>query len=432
MTPIYEKLLEVIMNKQITEYIENNKLLTEHQAGFRRHNSCESALQSVLVKWKEALNKKQIVGVVFLDFKRAFETVNRNLLLLKLKNFGFGQKVLNLLRDYLENRLQVVKFNDTESSPQICNHGVPQGTVMGPNLFTLYINDIVQYVDKCSIQLFADDTLLYYAANSVTEVISVINKELHIIQGWLGSNSLVVNVQKTKFMLIRSRYNFSDINNHNGVYIYDTKLEQVRECKYLGIMIDDNLTFSTHATYISSKIAKKVNIISRLRNTLSGYSKLLIYKTIVNPHFNYCASVLFLFNNKQIYNIQKKQNQAMRAILNCSRYTSVRNMLEKTELLSVRQMVYLNSMVVIYKIKNRLLPQHLAEHLMYVDDIHQHETRSRGDFYVSTVTTGYSQNNLFHKGLVEFNRLPREVKNSQTLVLFKRNCRRYCIESIAL
>lgn len=249
------------------------------------------------------------------------------------------------------------------------------------------------------------------------------------LQIWLKLNSMYVNTEKTKFMLIKSKYNMIDTNSHMGIYINNEPIQQVVECKYLGILIDDNLLFSSHASYITSKIAKKVNLIGRLRH-VSTWTKLLIYKTIVLPHLNFCATILYLLNNTQIHEIQKKQNQALRKILNCDRYTSIKYMLERTELLSVRQTIFTNTMIVIYKIKHGLWPHHLLEDLTFVQDIHNYETRSRGNFYVDTVNTSYSQNNLFHKGLIEYNELPDDVKNSESLLSFKKKCRNYSIEHI--
>lgn len=430
MVPIYEKLLETVVNEQIIDYIETNKLLTIKQAGFRKRNSCESALQTVIAKWKNALNEKKVIGVIFLDFRRAFETIDRKLLLLKLRKFGLGPKIINWMSEYLTDRTQITKYNNSVSSMKNSIFGVPQGTVLGPNLFLLYINDIVQYVNKCNIQLFADDTLLYLIGENVDEIVNTINEELRIIEKWLSGNSLDVNTSKTKFLIIKSKYNMIDINSHSGIYINGESIEQVRECKYLGVIIDENLTFSSHASYLTNKIAKKVNYLGRVGNVIGTWTKLLIYKTIILPHLNFCASILFLLNNTEISNMQKKQNQALRTILKCSRYTSIRYMLESTGLLSVKQTIFVNAMTVIYKIKNGLLPPHLLEECTFVEDIHNYDTRSRGNFYVTTVTTNYSQNNLFHKGLIEFNKLPVELKNSESLVSFKNKCRKYAVEYV--
>ena len=220
MVPTYEKLLEIIVNDQIKKYVEDNNLLTKYQAGFRNQNSCESAIQTVLAKWKNALIEKKVIGVVFLDFRRAFETINRNLLLLKLKNYGLGDTIIKWFSEYLSNRTQVTKYNDTISTSKQNIFGVPQGTVLGPTLFLLYINDIVQYVQKCNIQLFADDTLLYYIGDDVDEIINTLNDELKTLQTWLKLNSMYVNIEKTKFMLIKCRHNKIDTSNHMGIYIY--------------------------------------------------------------------------------------------------------------------------------------------------------------------------------------------------------------------
>ena len=129
---------------------------------------------------------------------------------------------------------------------------------------------------------------------------------------------------------------------------------------------------------------------------------------------------------------KKIENQALRTILKCNRYTSIKYMLEQTELLSVRQTIFTNTMIVIYKIKHGLWPHHLLEDITFVQDIHNYETRNRGNFYVDTVNTSYGQNNLFHKGLIEYNQLPDDIKNSETLLSFKRKCRGYCIEHIEI
>lgn len=428
MVPCYEKLLELVVHKQICQYLEENNLLTVFQAGFRKQHSCESAIQSVIYEWKKAINdREKIVGVVFLDLKRAFETINRELLILKLEQYGFRNTVRNWFNSYLKNRTQETKYNNIESVQRGVQHGVPQGTVLGPTLFLLYINDIVNCIQKCKIQLFADDTLIYYIGNSVEEVVDVINRELVNIQKWLNNNSLILNVNKTHFMVVKNKYNFVNTFIHQGLFINNENIKQVSECKYLGIFIDDNLTFSQHALYITKKISKKVNLLSRISHNLSTWTRLVIYKSIIAPHFDYCSSILYLLNNSEINILQKKQNQALRIILMCNRYASIRSMLEVTSLMSIRQRIFYNTMMVIFKIKNKIYPQHLLNNLEFVNNIHSYNTRNKNNFYVQTVSTNYGQNNLFHKGLLDYNSLPQEIKNCSHLNLFKKLCRSYVL-----
>jgi len=426
MVPSYEKLLELVVYEQLVNYVERNNLLTEFQSGFRKNNSCESAIQSALVNWKAAVNSKKLVGVVLLDFKRAFETIDRKLLLLKLEAMGFKGTVLKWFGDYLSDRWQEVKFGAKVSCAKKTVHGVPQGTVLGPILFILYVNDIFKYVNRCKIQLFADDTLLYVVGNDIKEVTEAINDDLLVLQDWFSNHNLKINIKKTKFMIFKNKYvqNCTDQNGYN-VYINGEKIGKVTESKYLGIILDEHLSFSSHADYVTKKVAKKVNMLGRISHNLTYFSKLLIYQTIIAPHFNYCSTILFLLSKSELDTLQKKQNQAMRIILRASRYTSISSMLQQLNILSVRQTVILDSLTFVFKMLHNLLPLHLLDHCRFVADIHNYNTRSSDDLYVSTVHSNYAQNDLFHKGLVMYNNLPRTMRECLNVREFKRQCREY-------
>lgn len=426
--PIYEKLLETVVNNQMRKFVEENNLLTQYQAGFRKKHSCESALQSVISRWKVAISEKKFVGIVFLDFKRAFETVNRGLLMQKLEKYGFKGTVYKWFSEYLNSRTQQTKFHGVTSSVKINIHGVPQGTVMGPDLFVLYINDMVKVIEKCKIQLFADDTILFSENCDINDLILTINKDLDKIYKWLCHNSLSVNVKKTKLMILKPKQTVLDTYNHNGIIIANEQVEQVNEYKYLGVVIDETLSFSSHANYITKKVARKINLLCRLGKNLSSWTRLLIYKTIVLPHFNFCSTILYMFSKQNLDILQKKQNQALRCILGCNRYTRIKDMLGATRLLSVRQNIILNTMIVIFKIKNGMYPEHILENLRLIEDIHTYNTRNRTDFYVTTVTSSFAQNSLFHKGLIEFNSLPQHIKSKKKVINFKNSLKKYIVE----
>lgn len=421
----YEKLLELCVNKQIVQYLETNNILSEYQAGFRNNNSCESALQTLIFHWKDALEEGKMIGIVFLDFRRAFETINRNLLILKMEKYGFGQNILKWFRDYLSERSQVTRYGQTSTASESI-HGVPQGTVLGPTLFILYINDIVKVIENCKIQMFADDTLLYVMGENIDEITQKLNNDLIHLSDWLNNNSLQLNINKTKSMVIRNRTHNCNLNLVNfNVKIDDEKIERVNEFKYLGCILDEYLNFSSHFKYITGKMAKKINIMSRISKCLSPWAKLTIYKTIIAPHLYFCPTVLFLMNNSEMDVMQKKQNIALRIILRCNKFTSRIYMLNLTNLLSVKQTITHNTMIFIYKMLNDLLPRHLLKNCKFVREVHEYNTRARDNFYINKVNTNFSQNNLFFKGLKLYNELPNEVKCCDTLVKFKNLCREY-------
>ena len=170
MLPIYEKVLELVVKKQVEKYLETNEIITEHQSGFRKQFSCETAIQTVIDEWKLNISERRVVGVIFMDLKRAFETVDRELLIKKMLQYGIRGKVLEWFRSYLNNRKQRVWFNGEYSGIIKTKCGVPQGSVLGPLLFNVYINDIVDVCpEDCKIKMFADDTLVYVTGDNSAE-----------------------------------------------------------------------------------------------------------------------------------------------------------------------------------------------------------------------------------------------------------------------
>jgi hypothetical protein len=160
------------------------------------------------------VENKNIVVAVFLDFKRAFETIDRRVWIQKLQNiYGIGETVLNWFSSYLTNRRQKVKYEDVVSDSLLVEHGVPQGTVLGPLLFNLYVNDIIKYVNHCNISLFADDTMLYKSGKDVYTIINQINDDLRNIHSYLCNNSLSININKSKYIIFQSRYSHTEFNN---------------------------------------------------------------------------------------------------------------------------------------------------------------------------------------------------------------------------
>lgn len=327
--------------------------------------------------------------------------------------------------------MQVCKYKNSVSEPREVLHGVPQGSVLGPILFILYLNDIVTYIKnsiaRVEIQMFADDTLIYVTGNDTDVIIETLNEALEHICKWLTKNNLTLNTEKSKVMLLSNQ--FSTINNSNRhVEINQQKIQRVTEFKYLGVIIDQHLKFSSHANYVIKKVSKKVYFLCRISSFLSEWSKLLVYKTIIAPHFIYCPTILFMFNNSEFYSLQKIQNKALRSILNCNSYTSIRFMLEQVEILSVRQIIMLNVFIFLFKLLNNMLPTHLLEYCSFINDIHDYNTRNNQNFYVERSNTNYGQNHLFNKGLRLYNDLPQEIKNSPTIIMFKIKCTVYVRE----
>ena len=203
---------------------------------------------------------------------------------MKLEHMGINNCTIEWLTSYLQDRDQATKFGEEISSNLNTKYGVPQGTALGPNLFILYVNDIIKYVNKCNIQMFADDTMIYIVGDNVNDIISILNEELNIIDIWLTYNNLKLNINKTKYMIIKSKHNLVDVNNNDILSINKSDIEKVSEIKYLGVIIEQNLTFNKHAEFIAKKIAKKIHFSGRIGKNLNRWSKRTIYNSIIHSH----------------------------------------------------------------------------------------------------------------------------------------------------
>lgn len=417
------KLMELIVKKQLDSHLSKNRILIDEQSGFRSNHSCETALNLVLSDWKNDLNQRSNIVATFLDLKRAFETVDRNILLAKLRGIGIVGVENNWMASYLTDRKQRVFMCDAVSSEININIGLPQGTILAPLLFILYINDIKSCLKYCKIRLFADDALLMVSDGNINNAMKMMQEDIDNLYVWLCQNKLKLNITKTKFMILTRNH----VNVDNCVLkIKNDNIERVNVIKYLGVMIDDKLNFDEHLNYIRIKIAKKIGILSRSTKLLHKNYKIKVYNSIILPHFLYCPSILFLLSTSQMDTLQKLQNRAMRFILQKDYYTSIRSMLNELNWLNVGQTIMLHTMKFIHNIKFGLCPTYLNEKLQYNNNIHNYNTRRREDYRLPYMRTCKDMNCLEYKGLKKYNELPSNIKNFKNMTLFRKLLRDFC------
>lgn len=191
--------------------------------------------------------------------------------------------------------------------------GLPQGSVLAPILFLIYINDIINVIQDCEIKLFADDALLMISDDNITTAVTKMQNDLNNLYTWLCANRLKLNINKTKYMVI-TRKNIND-EDLSGLKINNESIQKVNSIKYLGIIIDNKLKFEEHINYIVEKVMKKIGVVQRTTKYIQEKYKIIIYKSVIEPHFVYCPSILFIIADKEIDKLQKLQNRCMRFIL---------------------------------------------------------------------------------------------------------------------
>ena len=258
---VVSKLIERVVFNQLYEYLNNNKLLTESQSGFRPMFSTETALLEATNEWLWNIDNNLLNGVIFLDLKKAFDTMDHAILLGKLKLYGVSSQSLNWFRSYLSDRKQLTFIDGVQSD--FCNItcGIPQGSILGPLLFTIYINDLPSCNLFSKPRMYADDTTLTTSAEDPCVLEHKMNYDMNLIQSWLSANKLTLNVKKTKYMLIGSQFKLSQINSDFTVKVNNTPLERV-----IG-------SFSIDDGNGSENVSFKMN--SRFFNLCRVYSNLL-------------------------------------------------------------------------------------------------------------------------------------------------------------
>ena len=255
---------------------------------------------------------------------------------------------------------------------------------------------------------------------NVQVAISKMNLTLKKVDQYLKNNKLKLNVSKTKAMICTTKFKYNAIDIDNiFIDINNERVEIVTNLKYLGFQIDNLISFDEHFDYIYNKISKKLYFFYRISYNLSAESRITVYNSIIQPHFDYCASVLFLFSDNKISQLQKLQNRGMRTILKTNRFTPIALMLNSLQWLTVKQRIFLRTMIFIFKILNDLAPPYFGDYIVHHRDIHDHYTRNNDHLYISRTNRFSSMNSLFFKGLNNYNQLPNDIKNSTSVNRFK-------------
>ena len=422
--PVLSKVLERIIYTRLIKYFDSEDVLYKYQFGFRKNHSTQMALSILVDKLYQLIScKKHIIGV-YIDLSKAFDMVNYDILLDKLYHYGIRGVALNWISNYLQDRSQYVQYNNINSNHGPIELGVPQGSILGPLLFLVYINDLPNASEVLFYLLFADDTNIFISGDSVSDICTVMNAELSKVTEWFKSNRLLLNADKTNLMVFspnRMKYDKNDVT----VCIDGVKVKQVAHTKFLGVIIDENLNWRAHINHVQNKLNKTIGILYRARAKLYTNTLKTLYTSLVYPYLTYCLTIWGHTYKSYIKPLYLTQKKIIRLITFSDRLAHTKPLFEKLRLLNIYDAYVYFTCIFVYKYYNMLLPDIFNGFYEEISLVHNYDTRNSDKLRPKLIKNEICSFNVKVQGTKNWNTLPEHIRNSKTLSSFKYQLRQY-------
>lgn len=402
--PVLSKILEKAVHHQLIEYVEN--LLSKHQFGYRKKRSTELATILLSDSIRKEVDKGKLVGAVFVDLSKAFDTLSHSVLLRKLELYGINRDSQKWFCDYLFDRKQFVVINDCPSKMESMVCGVPQGSVLGPLLFLLYFNDLENHLQHVSILNFADDTVIYVAAKTKEDVEYLLNKDLENMRKFFTANELVINLKKgkTESMLFGTSQKLAKYGKGFTVKYDETVIQQTDSYKYLGTVLDSSLSLRENFDKTYKKCMAKLRLLKSISNQIDSVAKVRIYKGMILP----CLT----FNCTVNLNLNATQERKLKSI---DKLTT--NVLGKKQTNSKNEILK-HSVVIVRKCLDGMVCENFDNYFEKLS--HRFTTRNNKiSLKIPVVKLKYAKSGFFSMGTTIYNNLPIDIRSIENFNDFR-------------
>ena len=407
--PLVSKIYERNMFVQMYDYID--KYLSPYLFGYRKGRSTEQCLAIMIEVWKKALDARpgKKAGAVLTDLSKAFDCLNHKLLIAKLDAYGFDKNALKFVLDYLKSRKQRTKVNDAYSSWRDVNFGVPQGSILGPLLFNIFINDLFFFVKDSKIANYADDNTAYSTANTIEDLLKVLESETSIILDWFRKNEMKSNDEKCKLIVA----NTDNISLNVGSDL----IQSHNTVELLGIKIDNELKFTDHVTNLIKKGNQKLHALARISRYVDNEKMKLLMNAFITSQFNYCPLVWMFHNRTLNSKINKLHERALRLVYN-NDDLSFDELLELNGSITVHQQNLQKLATEMYKVKHNIAALPFQE--FFNEHFNSYDTRKGNTWNIPKIrTVNWGSESLRYRGLLTWAQVPDDIKSCESLETFK-------------
>lgn len=407
--PVFSKLFEKILESKMTKFLNKNNILTSSQFGFRTNSSTELAITTLYDKLLGNLNEKKATFLLFLDLKKAFDSVSHPVLLKKLYHYGFRGSYFNFLHSYLTNRLICTKLDGKLSKLYSINYGIPQGSVLGPLFFLLFVNDLPN-ASNFETTLFADDTNLHLSHNNINTLHFQVVKELHKISQWINANKLTINYKKSCYMIISKKLHLATDFKPT---INGNLIEKTVNVKYLGVCLDSKLSWECHIDTMHKKLSKVCGMIYKLRHYVPLSTLKLVYYSMFHSHLQYSLLNWGRAAKTLLHKLEVLQNNILRACFFSSRYNRTNVLYFKFGALKLHDMFEMEIAKFMFKFNNQMLPSSFNNYFIKLDQVHEYKTRqkSRNEFYQPYIGSEVGRKTLHHICLRSWKSIPQDMRH---------------------
>lgn len=404
---VFNKVFEKLLVTRILDFFHKHDVLYKLQYGFRQGCSTLIAITELVDSILNELDNRKIVGALFLDLKKAFDTLNHEILLKKLEMYGIRGVANNIIRSYLENRKQFVSINGVQSSQKPINIGVPQGSNIGPILFLAYINDLGNLRLHGIPRLFADDSALFYPGSNSETIMRQMEEDLQILLAYFNTNLLSLNLSKTKLLFFHSPR--KKIVYNSNVRIGTNIIERVDYFKYLGIFLDTTLSWKNHINHVEKKVASLCGIMRRISTFVTRRALLSFYYAYIHSQLNYLVSIWGRACISNLKKLQVLQNRCLKIMFKRPfLYPTLMLYSDRSHnILPLVALCDLQTHQLVFDVLHRTVMHHNIQFPLVVNI---YGTRQANNLQRVRATTSFAQKRIRFIGPMNFNQLPVDLK----------------------